>query len=304
VVSSRESAGGRPRHGEWRRRSDVARPSPGRRFDRQRATRRTSPVPPRPAIAPGGDDSMNKDKIFAQKTQAVADFNFGESTAQVFEDMLDRSIPLYREVQRMMGELAAEFAVSGTNVYDLGCSNGITLETLDTAIRAADKRVHLVGIDYSRPMLEKAAQRFAARGRGEAPEFVFGDLNEGCRIENASVVVLNLTLQFVRPLFRDRLVRSIREGLNPNGCLILIEKVLGNDSLFNRLFIKFYYDLKRRNDYSDMEIAQKREALENVLIPYRIDENVELLKRNGFASVDVFYKWYNFAGLVGVVTEQ
>lgn len=245
---------------------------------------------------------MKKDQIFAERTQAVSDFNFGERTAEVFEDMLDRSIPQYREMQRMLGELAAEFAVTGTNIYDLGCSNGVTLETLGSAISGSGKDVRLVGVDYSKPMLEKAEQRFAEGGKLGKPTLVLADLNEGCVIENASVVVLNLTLQFVRPLFRDRLVRSICEGLNENGCLILVEKVLGNDSLFNRLFIKFYYDMKRRNDYSDTEIAQKREALENVLIPYRIDENFELLKRNGFGSVDVFFKWYNFAGLIGVKT--
>jgi tRNA (cmo5U34)-methyltransferase len=162
--------------------------------------------------------------------------------------------------------------------------------------------VRYVGVDYSQAMLDKAVLRFADKGPSEKPTLVHGDLNEGCRIENASVVVLNLTLQFVRPLFRDRVIRGIFEGLNDNGCLILVEKVLGNDSLFNRLFIKFYYDMKRRNDYSETEITQKREALENVLIPYRIDENFELLKRNGFGSVDVFYKWYNFAGLIGVKT--
>lgn len=245
---------------------------------------------------------MKKDRIFAAKTQAVSDFNFGANTAEVFEDMLERSIPLYREMQRMLGEIAGEFAVTGTNVYDLGCSNGITLETLGAAIAAAGKDVQLIGVDYSQAMLEKARLRLADKGGTHPPQLVHGDLNEGCRIENASVVVLNLTLQFIRPLFRDRLVHAIHDGLNENGCLILVEKVLGNDSLFNRLFIKFYYDMKRRNDYTDTEIAQKREALENVLIPYRIDENVELLKRNGFGSVDVFYKWYNFAGLVGVKT--
>lgn len=245
---------------------------------------------------------MKKDQIFAENTQAVGDFNFGEKTAAVFEDMLDRSIPLYRELQRMLGEVAAEFAVSGTNVYDLGCSNGITLETLSSAIAGAGKQVRLVGVDYSQAMLDKAAPRFTEDGPHGKPTLVLGDLNEGCTIEDASVVVLNLTLQFVRPLFRDRLVRAICEGLNENGCLILVEKVLGNDSLFNRLFIKFYYDMKRRNDYSETEISKKREALENVLIPYRIDENFELLKRNGFGSVDVFYKWYNFAGLIGVKT--
>ncbi len=243
---------------------------------------------------------MKKDMIFAEKTQAVGDFNFGEKTAAVFEDMLDRSIPLYRELQRMLGEIAAEFAVSGTNVYDLGCSNGVTLETLSSAVASAGKPVQLVGVDYSPAMLDKAAQRFSALEHAGRPELVLADLNEGCNIENASVVVLNLTLQFVRPLFRDHLIRSIYDGLNENGCLILVEKVLGNDSLLNRQFIKFYYDMKRRNDYTDTEIAQKREALENVLIPYRIDENFELLKRNGFGSVDIFYKWYNFAGLLGV----
>jgi tRNA (cmo5U34)-methyltransferase len=243
---------------------------------------------------------MKKDDIFAEKTQAIGDFNFGEKTAEVFEDMLDRSIPQYRELQRMLGEVAAEFAVTGTNVYDLGCSNGITLETLSSAISAAGKEVRLVGVDYSEAMLDKAALRFADAPPHGKPALILADLNDGCAVENASVVVLNLTLQFVRPIFRDRLVRTICDGLKENGCLILVEKVLGNDSLFNRLFIKFYYDMKRRNSYSETEISMKREALENVLIPYRIDENFELLKRNGFGSVDIFYKWYNFAGLVGV----
>jgi len=245
---------------------------------------------------------MLKDSIFAEKTQAISDFNFGEKTAQVFEDMLERSIPMYREMQRMLGEIAAEFAIDGSSVYDLGCSNGITLETLGTAIGAAGKSVRLVGVDYSQAMLDKAAERFAQAPAARRPVLVHADLNERCDIEDASVVVLNLTLQFVRPLYRDRVVSAICRGLRENGCLILVEKVLGNDSLFNRLFIKFYYDMKRRNDYSDTEIAQKREALENVLIPYRIDENTELLRRNGFGGVDVFFKWYNFAGMIGVKT--
>ena len=245
---------------------------------------------------------MAKDRIFSEQTQMIGDFNFGEKTAAVFEDMLDRSIPQYRELQRMLGELAAEFAVPDTNVYDLGCSNGITLQTLSSAIAGVGKSVHLVGVDYSDAMLKRAQERFAGQPADRQPELILADLNQGFLVENASVVVLNLTLQFIRPLFRDRLVRGICDGLRDNGCLIVVEKVLGNDSLFNRLFIQFYYDMKRRNDYSEMEIAQKREALENVLIPYRIDENFELFKRNGFHSVDIFFKWYNFAGLIAAKT--
>jgi tRNA (cmo5U34)-methyltransferase len=109
-----------------------------------------------------------------------------------------------------------------------------------------------------------------------------------------------LTLQFVRPLYRERVMQRIYAGLNPQGALILVEKVTCAETLFNRLFIDRYYDYKRRNGYSDMEIAQKREALENVLIPYRVEENVELLKQVGFRATECFLRWYNFCGLVAV----
>lgn len=109
-----------------------------------------------------------------------------------------------------------------------------------------------------------------------------------------------LTLQFIRPLYREKLSADVFRGLNANGCLIIVEKVLAEDSLFNRLFIKYYYDMKRRNGYTELEITQKREALENVLIPYKLLENRELLLRTGFRYVDVFFKWYNFCGIVAV----
>lgn len=238
-----------------------------------------------------------RDKLFDKPDRAVTDFDFGEKTAEVFDDMLDRSIPLYSELQRMIGELANEFAVSGTNVYDLGCSTGITLQSLMGAIK---KDVTFVGVDYSAPMLERAERRLESLDDTRPHRTVCADLNGDCDIKNASVIVLNLTLQFVRPLFRDLVLRRIHAGLNENGCLILVEKVLGNDSMFNRMFINNYYEMKKRNGYSETEIAKKREALENVLIPYRVDENLALLRSNGFSHTDMFYKWYNFAGFLAV----
>lgn len=239
---------------------------------------------------------MKKDQLFTEMKPA-SDFDFGAQTAAVFDDMLERSIPQYRELQRMIAELAGEFAVDGSTIYDLGCSTGITLRTL---VNAVDKQVRFVGVDNSEAMLEKARENFKAQGISKDYSFIAGDLNEGVKLDNASVVVLNLTLQFVRPLYRDLLIRSIYAGLRENGCLIVIEKVLGNDSMFNRMFIKYYYDMKKRNGYSELEIARKREALENVLIPYRVDENNELLRKNGFEHVDIFFKWYNFCGILAV----
>ena len=237
-----------------------------------------------------------KDRVF-REPQRITDFNFGEKVASVFDDMLDRSVPFYQEIQRMIGEMAADYAVDGTNIYDLGCSTGTSLLNLDAAV---DKRVKLIGVDYSEEMLKQCRRKLAEHELKCDCELMCADLNHGVVIENASMVLMVLTLQFVRPLYRDKLVRSILQGLNENGCLILVEKVLGEHSLFNRHFIKYYYDLKKRNGYTEMEIAQKREALENVLIPYKLLENREMLLRVGFRYCDVFFKWYNFTGMVAL----
>jgi tRNA (cmo5U34)-methyltransferase len=149
-------------------------------------------------------------------------------------------------------------------------------------------------------MLEKARERLAEHYFTRPHALIQADLHQGPIAENASVVIMILTLQFVRPLYRDRVISNIVRGLNDQGCLILVEKLTMADSLFNHLFIKYYYDLKRRNGYSDMEIAQKREALENVLIPYRLEENQELLLSAGFKHFEVFFRWYNFCGMIAV----
>lgn len=237
-----------------------------------------------------------RDKVFAEQ-KPQTDFKFNAQTAKVFDDMVSRSVPFYDEMQRMTTEMAADFAVPGTNLYDLGCATGTTLLELD---RAVDPGVRFVGIDNSDDMLDKARAKLVEAGVSRAYDLKNADLHKGQIVENASVVLLLLTLQFVRPLYRDRMVADIVRGMNDRGCLILIEKLTSADTLFNRLFIKYYYEMKRRHGYSEVEIAQKREALENVLIPYRLEENVEMLKGAGFKTVEVFFRWYNFCGIVAV----
>ncbi|MEQ8625219.1 MAG: carboxy-S-adenosyl-L-methionine synthase CmoA [Vicingaceae bacterium] len=239
---------------------------------------------------------MGKDKVFNQPREA-SDFKFGNEVVTVFDDMVSRSVPFYGEIQRMVAEIGKDFAMPESNLYDLGCSTGASLILLDKVV---DEKVKFVGLDDSEEMLKKCDKKLQENGIKREYDLNYADLNQGISIENASVVNLCLTLQFIRPLNRERLVQQIYDGMNDNGCLILTEKVLGEDSLFNRLFIKYYYDMKRRHNYSDMEISQKREALENVLIPYKLEENKELLKKCGFKMVDVFFKWYNFCGIIAV----
>lgn len=238
-----------------------------------------------------------KDEKFKDPLPLVNDFDFGLETARVFDDMLDRSVPFYGEIQRMMGEIAHDFAVPHSKIYDLGCSTGTTLQHLD---RVIEDPVTLIGIDASPEMLAKAQTKFQAHPSRHPIELIEANLEEELPIDNASVVVLNLTLQFVRPLYRDQLLSQIAHGTRSGGCLILVEKVLSENSALNRLFIKNYYGFKRRNGYSEMEISQKREALENILVPYHESENRELLTRNGFTAVEPFFRWYNFSGLIAL----
>ncbi len=236
-----------------------------------------------------------QDQVFDEKQEQIGDFKFGDQVVRVFDDMVSRSVPFYGEIQRMIAEMAKDFATPGTNIYDLGCSTGTTLLGMDQSL--ADD-VSFVGIDDSDQMIEQCENNFKKQGVKRNFTIRKGDLNQGIVVDNASVIVMCLTLQFIRPLYREELVHSLCNQLNENGCFILVEKVLGEDSLFNRLFIKYYYDMKRRHHYSEMEISQKREALENVLIPYRLSENLTMLRRCGFKSTEVFFKWYNFTGVI------
>ena len=239
----------------------------------------------------------HRDRLFSRHERAVQDFDFGVKTAQVFDDMLNRSVPFYQEIQRMLLELTLAYAQNGTAVYDLGCSTGNTLIALDAALPPT---VRLVGVDNSAEMLHKAREKFSHYRMKRRIKLVCADFNRKVDVPGGSVVIMNLSLQFVRPIHRHRVVAKIARELRGGGCLLLVEKVLGKTSPLNRLFINKYHTFKERSGYSQLEIAQKREALENVLIPYRLEEDKELLRSEGFEQVDVFFKWYNFCGIVAV----
>ena len=238
---------------------------------------------------------MNKDQVFRDEIEKASDFKFGENVARVFDDMVNRSVPFYGEIQRMMAELAADHAKPGSDVYDLGCSTGTTMIGMNTMV---NPEIRFIGIDDSQEMLDKCKSKLEELNFSRDYQLRCADLGQGVKIENASVVVLCLTLQFVRPIYREQVIKNIYDGLKPGGALILVEKILAEESQFNRDFINYYYNYKRRNNYSEMEISQKREALENVLVPYKLSENISLLRDRGFSHCEVFFKWYNFAGLI------
>lgn len=241
--------------------------------------------------------NSGKDNVFADTGQKIRDFTFDAKVAGVFDDMVGRSVPYYDEIQRMSCELAQDFAQPNSNIYDLGCATGTTFSMLHPHL---DPSVTFIGVDNAQPMLDKAKEKLSQVAATRQVLLKHSDIEGDYQIENASVVMMILTLQFVRPLYRHKIVERIYNGMNDNSALIIVEKLLSSHTTLNRLFIDHYYDYKRRNGYSETEIIQKREALENVLIPYRMEENVELLKNAGFRHVEDYFRWYNFSGIIAI----
>lgn len=239
-----------------------------------------------------------KDQLFKQPVSRMSDFEFNDDVAQVFDDMLTRSIPFYTAIQQMIADFVDHFYIEGSRVYDLGCSTGSMMVALAQQV---PRITEIVGLDTSQAMIQKCKQRVAALPDGLEPRMLFKqeDLRQA-ELDQASAIIMNYTLQFVRPLYREQVVRRLYDALLPGGVLLLSEKVLENSTDLSRLFIEMYYRFKRRQGYSDLEISQKREMLENVLIPYQVDEQIELLSNCGFRNVEIFFKWHNFASFIAI----
>lgn len=236
------------------------------------------------------------DKLYKERLIRERDFEFDEKTAEAFDDMVNRSIPFYNEIQNMIEQLVKYNLYPMSNVYDLGCSTGTTLVKLAGNYKEND--IKFIGIDSSEAMLNKAREKLKKHRLLDRCILLNKDLNKKINIENASAVILNLTLHFIRPSNRDFLISQIHLGLREKGCLILVEKILPDNATLRRGYIEFYHNFKEKNGYSRLEIQQKRIALENILIPYTFDENCKLLRKNGFSKIEEFFRWYCFCGII------
>lgn len=246
-------------------------------------------------------EESDRDAVYRRPLGAIPPFSFGEDVAAVFDDMASRSIPFYREVQRLVIDLAVSYTIPGSRVYDLGCSTGTTLLGLREAFAARGAaEVELIGVDSSLPMCERAKEKLSTSDSTEPLWRIVSEDILDQRIEGASVVIMNYTLQFVPPLRRRELLDRIYRGLRPGGALLISDKLLQSSTEVSKVFADIYYDFKRAQGYSELEISQKREALENVLVPCRFDEERELLLASGFSTVDVFFGWCNFASFICV----
>jgi len=235
---------------------------------------------------------MNKDKIFSKPI--IKQFEFDENIASVFDDMLNRSVPFYDEVLNLTVYFALKYLKNGDIVYDLGCS---TASTLIKLAQKSNIKLKLIGIDNSNAMIKQAISKTKAYGLDI--NFINDDIFN-VNLKLANVIISNYTLQFIRPLQREKLIKKIYNSLKSGAVFIFSEKIISENKTLNKLMIDKYYDFKKTNGYSDFEISSKREALENVLIPYSYDENKKMCIDAGFKSFDCIFQWVNFVTFIAI----
>ena len=238
-----------------------------------------------------------RDNLFARPLGKVPKFVFDRSVVDVFPDMIQRSVPGYQTIINHTGELADRFVQQDSHIYDLGCSLGAS--TLAIRERIESRNARIFAVDNSQAMLDKLATILQTQPSDTDTQLITSDICD-IQITNASLVVLNFTLQFVPLARRSELIGSIYKGLNPNGCLIISEKLHFEPESLNTLLTELHHQFKRDQGYSDLEISQKRDAIDKVLMPESLSTHIQRLKDCGFKSASPWFQCYNFGSLIAI----
>ena len=235
-----------------------------------------------------------RDEIYKDKVD-ISKFTFDQKVVDVFDDMVLRSVPGYKQMIELIGLAGRTYPVINSNVYDLGCSTGAV--TLSIASNLKSESVKIFSIDNSKEMIEQCSKNLF--GTEANIQYICDDI-ENIQFDNASLIVLNLTLQFIKPKNRSKLVKRMYDSLLPGGALIISEKIIHKNKETNKSLINLHESFKRENGYSETEIAQKRKAIEEVLIPESIEQHLKRLSDSGFKKPLVQMQCINFASFLAV----
>ncbi|MGK0673765.1 MAG: carboxy-S-adenosyl-L-methionine synthase CmoA [Halothiobacillaceae bacterium] len=240
---------------------------------------------------------MTCDRIYADPRPWVEPFAFDEQVAAVFPDMIRRSVPGYELILQALPWLAARVVQPGSVVYDLGCSLGAGAQAVRRGVKVDGCRI--IAVDISEAMIRRAGEWLGSFRSNVPVELVQSDVLD-VLIENASLVLLNFTLQFIPLARRLELLRHIRAGMRPGGVLLLSEKIAFEDARMEQLITELHHDFKRTQGYSELEIAQKRQALENVLVPETLKVHRARLREAGFVSCETWLQHTRFVSLLAM----
>jgi len=238
-----------------------------------------------------------KDTIYKENNSTIKPFEFDQRVVDVFPDMIKRSVPGYPMTLAMIGVIADKYFIEDTAIYDLGCSLGAVTFSLDNSLY--NKNGKIIGVDNSEAMIHQCQNLLNVHQSQFEIEFIQADITQ-CDIQNASIVIMNFTLQFVPLAQREELLKKIYDGLLPGGVLILSEKIKFDTEEEMLLMQELHHHMKALNGYDDMEIANKRDALEKVLLPESHDIHLQRLQSAGFHPVSQWLRCLNFVSFLAI----
>ena len=240
-------------------------------------------------------DKFSQDDIYARPVEQIVDFVFDERVAGVFPDMIRRSVPGYENIIALTGLIAEQYVQENTNVYDLGCSLGAA--TFSMLKRVKQNNVNYIAVDNAAAMIEKCRANLQSQNSASKLELICDDILD-ITISNTSLVVMNFTLQFIAQAKRKDLLKKIFDGLHPSGVLVLSEKITFDDEEEREVNEALHASFKAANGYSELEISQKRTALEKVLVPDTQNEHIDRLNAIGFETVVPWFRCINFVSFL------
>jgi tRNA (cmo5U34)-methyltransferase len=241
--------------------------------------------------------TSDTDLIYSNPHAQVNDFAFDAQVVEVFPDMISRSVPGYATIIDTIGRLSQQFVQNDTTVYDLGCSLGAATLAMRKGIQA--KQCNIVSVDNSSAMVERCKMHINAFKGITQVDVIEANIQD-IVIENASMVVLNFTLQFIEKTERQGLINAIAQGINKGGLLVISEKISHDDSFIDEHLINLHHNFKRANGYSELEVAQKRTALENVMRTDSVEQHINRLKEAGFTHVSPWFQCFNFISFIAI----
>jgi tRNA (cmo5U34)-methyltransferase len=237
------------------------------------------------------------DLIYSTTHKQVKDFTFDAQVVEVFPDMIARSVPGYNTIIDTIGRLSEIFVQKNSNIYDLGCSLGAATLAMRKGITA--ENCSIIGVDNSSDMVKRCKMHVEAF-KGKTPVTIIEGNIQDIEIKNASMVVLNFTLQFIEKSQRQALLSKIYHGLKPGGLLILSEKVSDGDPVIDELLINLHHQFKRDNGYSELEVAQKRSALEKIMLTDPLEVHQQRLEQAGFSHHSAWFQCFNFMSFTAI----
>ncbi|MEI6894199.1 MAG: carboxy-S-adenosyl-L-methionine synthase CmoA [Colwellia sp.] len=242
-------------------------------------------------------NNFDTDLIYSQAHKQVKNFTFDAQVVEVFPDMISRSVPGYNTIIDTIGRLSQQFVQEKSNIYDLGCSLGAATLAMRKGITA--NHCKIIGVDNSIEMVKRCKMHVDAF-KGKTPVDIIEDNIQDIVIENASMVVLNFTLQFIEKSQRQALLNKIAKGLKPGGLLVLSEKISSNDEAIDEVLIELHHSFKRDNGYSELEVAQKRSALEKIMLTDTVEVHKERLSQAGFKHASLWFQCFNFTSFIAI----